>query len=605
MDVIRQQLKRSKQERDEIERQLPNSAGQWELELKDAELALARIEELVPLENRVHTTRASLEEMRRRVNNQQRKVEMAEKAWRGELRTTGLPESLEPHQLRELSHRANRIAGFHDRLDQYKLELAERRKELATLRDRFDTLIRDCGIQNEAKDLLTRLNQLTAALNEQRLLVGSRKEYVANYQALRAKLARCHREHDKSVGQKNRLLNAVGADSEDEYRKFELKINQRDQLSAKRTNLSDQINAALGTQFVEADVEPHLEAYGQAGLEKQLETVQFEIEELKDLQSKLHQQKGELQQELKLLGEDVRLDEAKLELNCVDAEITHKKRRWQVLATSSLILESIREKYEAKRQPETLKEASTYLSRLTDGKYTRIWTRLIGEELLVDNADEESITVEKLSRGTREAVYLSLRLALIGAFARRGALLPMVMDDVLVNFDSQRARAAAELLCDFSRKGYQLLMFTCHEHMRDLFDSFGVDVKILPHHRDVAQSQATAVVYRREPAKTLDSPPPVPPSSEPVPIANLAKATLRLQADPYDPELEFELAAVGDHSKAAISSLETQGTTASDAHRLLRHDLIYRSPNRDLSIRLDDAGLPWSPAPNAQITRAG
>ncbi len=48
IDIIRQQLKRSKAERDEVERQLPESVGRWDLELQDAESRLARIEDLVP-----------------------------------------------------------------------------------------------------------------------------------------------------------------------------------------------------------------------------------------------------------------------------------------------------------------------------------------------------------------------------------------------------------------------------------------------------------------------------------------------------------------------------------------------------------------------------
>ena len=159
------------------------------------------------------------------------------------------------------------------------------------------------------------------------------------------------------------------------------------------------------------------------------------------------------------------------------------------------MLEIIRESYESKRQPETLKDASNYLDRLTEGKYNRIWTKLIGEELLVDNSDDETIPVDKLSRGTREAVYLSLRLALVGAYARRGATIPMILDDVLVNFDGQRAHAAAEVLYDFARNGHQILMFTCHEHMRDMFHSLGADVRVLPRHLDVVEHGAKPEVY--------------------------------------------------------------------------------------------------------------
>ena len=40
-----------------------------------------------------------------------------------------------------------------------------------------------------------------------------------------------------------------------------------------------------------------------------------------------------------------------------------------------------------------------------------------------------------------------------------------MLDDVLVNFDAERAKAAAAVLRDFAAAGHQLLVFTCHEHI--------------------------------------------------------------------------------------------------------------------------------------------
>ena len=56
----------------------------------------------------------------------------------------------------------------------------------------------------------------------------------------------------------------------------------------------------------------------------------------------------------------------------------------------------------------------------------------------------------------------------------------MILDDVLVNFDSQRARAAAEVLCDFAAADRQLLVFTCHEHILQLFKLLDAKVTELP-----------------------------------------------------------------------------------------------------------------------------
>ena len=43
------------------------------------------------------------------------------------------------------------------------------------------------------------------------------------------------------------------------------------------------------------------------------------------------------------------------------------------------------EVYETERQPETLREASAFLSQLTEGKYVRIWTPLGKNQLRIDN----------------------------------------------------------------------------------------------------------------------------------------------------------------------------------------------------------------------------
>ena len=112
-----------------------------------------------------------------------------------------------------------------------------------------------------------------------------------------------------------------------------------------------------------------------------------------------------------------------------------------------------------------MQEASGYLDRLTQGRYCRVWTPLGQHALRVDDAEGHALPVEALSRGTREQLFLSLRLALASSYARRGAPLPLVLDDVLVNFDADRAKAAAAVLRDFAAAGHQLLVFTCHEHI--------------------------------------------------------------------------------------------------------------------------------------------
>ncbi len=86
--------------------------------------------------------------------------------------------------------------------------------------------------------------------------------------------------------------------------------------------------------------------------------------------------------------------------------------------------------------------------------------------------------IPDLSRGTAEELYLALRFGLVREFARRAEPLPVIMDDILVNFDPKRAKEACEALAELS-KDQQVLLFTCHPETVDLVRSAAEDCKVI------------------------------------------------------------------------------------------------------------------------------
>jgi hypothetical protein len=146
------------------------------------------------------------------------------------------------------------------------------------------------------------------------------------------------------------------------------------------------------------------------------------------------------------------------------------------------------------------------MKQLTSGKYTRIWTPLAHDILFVDNSEGQSLPVQVLSRGTREQLFVSLRLALVSAYARRGIHLPMILDDVFVNYDAGRTRTACAVLQAFAKQGHQLLVFTCHEHVWRMFQDIKVDCRRIPNRHGEAVEEVVEV-------------PAVSPTPEPLPEA--------------------------------------------------------------------------------------
>jgi energy-coupling factor transporter ATP-binding protein EcfA2 len=119
---------------------------------------------------------------------------------------------------------------------------------------------------------------------------------------------------------------------------------------------------------------------------------------------------------------------------------------------------------------QVLRQATSLLHRMTDGAYRGV---RIGErhEVWVEDQRGHWLAYRELSRGTRDQVYLSLALAIVAAYRSRGIELPMVLNDVFVNIDTDRAQATAEVLADFASQGHQLILFTRHEHLMQRFAS--------------------------------------------------------------------------------------------------------------------------------------
>jgi uncharacterized protein YhaN len=126
------------------------------------------------------------------------------------------------------------------------------------------------------------------------------------------------------------------------------------------------------------------------------------------------------------------------------------------------------ERFEREHQPEMLQEIGRLFSKMTLGRYTGVRRKLDEKgTLLLESHDSSHKEPHELSTGTREQLYLAMRLAYVHHYCRDTEPLPLVMDDVLVNFDDQRAKGTLEVLLDVGKQ-MQIIFMTCHQSMIDL-----------------------------------------------------------------------------------------------------------------------------------------
>jgi uncharacterized protein YhaN len=485
LSVLQLQVEQAKADRDGLDGQLPRGGGPISSRLQAAEKELAALEELTPLDTRRSGARQEAEAAARHATVAKEELKAARRRWRQTLAMLGLPEDLSSQQVRGLMQRGDHMAETQRRLGQLREELQRRQRELDGLTTRIMQLAADAGVALGPTGPIEQLRQLAEAAAQQEASTARRD--AIRTQARRIRIARA--KHEEAVSRlkhrRRELFFEAGVKDEQEFRQRALQFARAEVLGREREAIDREIQrAALAADCPESAIRQQLEGQTPATLEARRDDIR---QRLAALQQQLHQRlekRGQLNEQLTTLAADRQLAVKYLDLAVLDKRLEDALHRWQVLATTCWILETIRTTYEQQRQPESLQEASGYLDRLTQGRYHRVWTPLGEHALRVDDAEGHSLPVEVLSRGTREQLFLSLRLALANSYARRGASLPLILDDVLVNFDAERAKAAAAVLRDFAAAGHQLLVFTCHEHIMKLFKTLRVPVSQLPNNAE-------------------------------------------------------------------------------------------------------------------------
>ena len=142
-------------------------------------------------------------------------------------------------------------------------------------------------------------------------------------------------------------------------------------------------------------------------------------------------------------------------------------QEWRTLAVTAALLADAHREVERECQPAVLRRASQALSAVTASRYEcRLQSGDRGGLVVIDRKGGMK-PVEQLSRTAVEQLHFCLRLGLAEEVARRGTVLPLVMDDVLDTFDPERGRAMAQQVVELSRR-HQILLFTCRPETRDL-----------------------------------------------------------------------------------------------------------------------------------------
>jgi DNA repair exonuclease SbcCD ATPase subunit len=469
----------------------------------DIEMIKKTTEQLVELERwreldrRIGIRRRRFSEFRSRLRQIQSKAGKAREKWCNELTRIGFSESL---QISDVFETWQQIVVANELRREWRSLLDELQTSQQTyeyFRNRIikiDKTISASGDNSDSPNNSSRQPLDLLSRWEQKLQYFLQKQ--SERDRLDQELERCREESAKTQQQLDhlheqytQLLSKGGTtDSEEFLSRVELASEYREMeelLAVAKTELE----SVAQTEPDMAVVEEDLLEFDAAENSHCIEVLSSELTDLEEDSDRAFEKLGRVKEQIHVLEKDRRSPRLRLESLQLEDQLKQKTEEWLAVEWAGRILETIRSRFERTHQPATLAVASKYLKQLTAGKQSNIWTPLGERQLMVDDQDGHTLTVEQLSGGTREQLFLSIRFALVDEFRRQGIELPMILDDVIVNFDQQRAEAAAETLLELTERGHQILFFTCHAHLAQMFESRGAKLIRLPENRPMKEDR--------------------------------------------------------------------------------------------------------------------
>jgi uncharacterized protein YhaN len=205
-------------------------------------------------------------------------------------------------------------------------------------------------------------------------------------------------------------------------------------------------------------------------LPAEIDRLDREIDELETRSGDLREELGKEKKELDLLTGVDDAARAAERAQEILAGLREDVDRYARLRLASAVLHQEIDRYRAENQAPVLRRAGDLFTGLTLSRYRGLQTDFDKDDapvLVALRDDGRKVRVDGMSDGTRDQLYLALRLATLERYLAHAEPLPFIVDDILINFDDERSEATLKVLAELSTKT-QVILFTHHARLRDL-----------------------------------------------------------------------------------------------------------------------------------------
>lgn len=327
---------------------------------------------------------------------------------------------------------------------------------------------------SDKKELGDKIDLLSKAESARRTLDTQLKEAIKDFEATEIQL-KTIQEHLGTALEPHLHLSDL-EDSQARFMKLKKTLSLHSEQTKTREMLLERAVQAAGGKSVDdipkalSDIEAWfkantkaVEAYHEFGEEALID----QAIDLEHMKQGLLEQRGSKQKTLELLEQNfVMPPDLEREITVLEEEYKALMFQVEAIDKASQLIRNSDEEMRRFFGPMIDEKTMQYLERLTGQTRSQL---KVSNDFKVELSDEDSLLHEKdyFSEGKIDQMYLALRLAIGESIYDRDLTLPFFYDDVLVSYDTSRAKNTLDFLYEHCKEqDRQVFFVTCHEHIK-------------------------------------------------------------------------------------------------------------------------------------------
>jgi uncharacterized protein YhaN len=467
---------------------------------KSIDLQEMNLESMINLcEQRVEQEEAALERKRqlghswgdaeiriKRIRDELKSIEDEQTNWLQEwgqaIDGLGLKPDVHPEQATETF---DQLVAFFEKFDKSE-ELRKRIYGMDQVEEEFKKKVFEfvdgIGIKRDGQEAGTIATQLNRDLNEAREARASLKKIETQGKEIKGEIEDADITIRTAQEQFASLRKQADVDTDDdlisagECSRNKRELQQKlDMLEQELTRNGDGLSIGeLQKEAAEAEVDT---------IKGELERISLELKDLHTNRDALRDRRQTLRNEITAKDGNAAAANASEEAEQELATMVSGVEQYLRLQIAALILEQRIENYRRKNQAPILSKAGEIFSKLTLGSYANLRDELddSGKPVLLGvRPNDEEVSIDGMSDGSRDQLYLALRLATLEQHLSKGEPMPFVVDDILIGFDDNRTRVCLEVLAELAAST-QVLLFTHHKRVLELAGKLEAKAGIYSH----------------------------------------------------------------------------------------------------------------------------